>query len=111
MKRMIMAVVSRDEAQNVLDALIAAGYAATFVESRGGMLRQSQLTLFIAVDKRNDVDTVLSMIREHCRREVEVGSDEEEEEGTDELGRSVTTQLGGAAIFVWELDRIETYGG
>lgn len=108
MKRMIMAVVSRDEAQNVLDALIDAGYAATFVESRGGMLRQSQLTLFIAVEKRDDVDAVLSMIRQHCRREVEVGADEQEDLG--QARHSVTTQLGGAAIFVWELDRIEIVG-
>lgn len=109
MKRMIMAVIARDPAQDVLDALIGAGYAATFVESRGGMLRQSQLTLFIAVDKRDDVENVLSMIQEHCRREVHVGP-EEEEEGVKDMGRTVTTQLGGAAIFVWELDRIETYG-
>lgn len=105
---MIMAVVSRDEAQNVLDALIEAGYAATFVESRGGMLRQSQLTLFIAVEKRDDVDAVLAMIREHCRREMEVGSQEQEDIGRP--GRSVVTRLGGAAIFVWELDRIEIVG-
>ena len=108
MKRMIMAVIARDPAQAVLDALIGTGYAATFVESRGGMLRQSQLTLFIAVDKRNDVETVLSLIQEHCRHEVQVGA--KEGEAAAGTGHSVTTSLGGAAIFVWELDRIETYG-
>ena len=38
--RMVMAVVPRDQASRVMEALIAAGYKATFTDSRGGMLRQ-----------------------------------------------------------------------
>jgi uncharacterized protein YaaQ len=101
---MIMTVVTREEAQDVLDALVAAGHTATFIESRGGMLRQRQLTLFIAVDKAN-LDKVLAMIEEHCHRKAAVDSGEEE--GTS--SSAVTTELGGAAVFVWDLDRFEIY--
>jgi len=102
--KMIMTVVSHEEAQNVLDALVGAGHTATFLESRGGMLRQRQLTLFIAVDKE-DLEKVLSMIKEHCHRKAAVESGGEGETGP----RAVTTQLGGAAVFVWDLDRFEIY--
>ena len=104
MTKMIMTVVSRDEAQDVLDALVGAGHTATFTESRGGMLRQRQLTLFIAVDKA-DLEDVLSMIKDHCHRQAAVESDQEA--GT--RSQSVTTELGGAAVFVWDLDQFETY--
>ncbi|MGC9334364.1 MAG: cyclic-di-AMP receptor [Anaerolineae bacterium] len=93
---MIMAVVTHDEAQNVLDALVGAGHAATFTESRGGMLRQRQLALFIAAEQE-DVAEILSLIQEHCHRKSPAAS------GT------VTAELGGAAVFVWDLERFETY--
>jgi uncharacterized protein YaaQ len=102
--KMIMAVVSHEEAQDVLDALIDAGRTATFMESRGGMLRQRQLALFIAVDKE-DLEEVVSLIKEHCHRRAEVESGGEGGAGS----ASVTTTLGGAAVFVWDLDRFETY--
>ena len=41
MKKMVMAVVPRDQASRVLECLVDAGYSATYMESRGGMLRQS----------------------------------------------------------------------
>ena len=48
-----------------LSALINAGFTATYSETRGGMLRQSQLTLFIAV-RSSDVQTALNVITDSC---------------------------------------------
>ena len=66
MTKMVMAVVPRDEAHQVLEGLVSAGFTATFGESRGGVLRQAQLTFFIAVDEEK-LDQVLEIIRERCR--------------------------------------------
>ena len=101
-----MAVVPRDEADRVLDALIDAGYAVTFLESRGGMLRQSQLTLFTAVEA-DKVDDALSIIRLNCCVEVAVCA-EESEESPILKEHPVTARLGGAVLFVWDLERVET---
>ena len=49
-KKMVMAVISREQADRALDRLISAGYGATFTESRGGMLRQAQQMVFIATN-------------------------------------------------------------
>ncbi len=103
-----MAVISRDQANMVLESLIMAGYSMTFTESRGGVLRQAQYTLYACVDEES-LDDVLGIIREHCRAQVEVATE-------DAAGRrvvpdmiQVTANLGGAVVFVWDVQRVETY--
>lgn len=106
--KMIMAVVPRDEAECVLQALVEAGHTATFTESRGGMLRQAQKMLFIAVEEK-DMGKVLTIIHDTCHSQVSVGSGESEREHISPNRVPVTAELGGAAIFVWNLDRFEIY--
>lgn len=106
---MLMAVVPRDQADDVMEALIAAGYTATFTDSRGGMLRQAQQTLFIAIRAR-DLERILAIIRENCRTRVEVESAREDApSGLLNSPERVTTYVGNAVVFVWDLDRFETY--
>lgn len=105
--KMVMAVVSRDEAEHVLEALVAAGFTATFTESRGGMLRQAQYALFIAVEKK-DLEQVLTIIHDSCHSQVCV--EPGEPGGLSSLSSApVTAQLGWAAVFVWDLDRFQIY--
>lgn len=108
MRKMVMAVVSRDQADRVLDNLINAGYGATFTESRGGMLRQAQQMLFVAAEAEK-VDDVVGIIREHCRTKVAVGGGGSEDALAAETQPSPTAELGYAVIFVWDLERFETY--
>ena len=103
--KMIMAIMSRDEAERVLQALVAANLTATFMETRGGMLRQAQMTLFIAVEP-DDVERVLSIIQSTCRSESVVESVEGDEAPTP---MPVRPQLGGAVVFIWDIERIETF--
>jgi uncharacterized protein YaaQ len=105
--KMVMAVVPRDEAECVLQALVAAGYTATFTESRGGMLLQAQKMLFIAVQKE-DLQKVLSIIRESCHSQVSLGPSELREPFSPGSA-SVTAQVGGAVVFVWDLGHFEIY--
>jgi uncharacterized protein YaaQ len=102
--KMVMSIVPRDQANHVLEALVRARFTATFSSSRGGMLRQAQEMLFIAVED-DDLESVLSIIRENCRTEVTVDTVDEHSLGPI----PVTTELGGAVCFIWDIDRIETY--
>jgi uncharacterized protein YaaQ len=106
-RKMVMAVVSRDQSERVLDKLISGGYGATFTESRGGMLRQTQKMIFIAVDA-DKVDDVVEIIRATYRTKIEF------REGNTQSGVSgarspetMTAEVGYAVIFVWDLDRFE----
>ena len=107
MKKMVMAVVPKAEAEHVLNALVNEGHTATYTESSGGMLRQSQFSLFIAVEEE-DLAKVTAIIRDNCRTELEVGS-EETGDGFSAGTVSGAAGLGGAVVFVWNLDEMATY--
>lgn len=106
--KMVMAVIPRDEAEDVLHALINAGHTATFTESRGGMLRQAQKTLFIAV-RAKDLEKILGIICNSCRSPAHVESAGPGRASLAPYSESVTTALGGAVVFVWNIERFETY--
>jgi len=103
--KMIMAVMPRDEAEGILQALVAAKYTATYMETRGGMLRQAQMSLFIAVEDQ-DLESVLSIIQRTCGSEVVV---EEDTETEGPAPMPVRPRIGGAVVFVWDVERTETY--
>jgi uncharacterized protein YaaQ len=109
--KMVMAIIDREEAARVLEALISGGYTATFSDSRSGFLRQSKDILFIGVEAVK-VEDVLTIIQNNCRSHVESRESETEgEEGGSLLGmpRRTFAQVGSAAVFVWDIDRFETY--
>jgi uncharacterized protein YaaQ len=105
--KMVMAVVSKAEANDVINELVAAGHTATAVESRGGVLRQAYDTLFIAVQEK-DLDEVLAIISRSCHFSVSV-----ERVGTQAGAQPVPargiTQVGGAVVFTWDLESFCRY--
>jgi uncharacterized protein YaaQ len=103
--KMVMAVVPANSAERVLDALINAGHTATYAETRGGMLRQSQYSLFIAV-KADQLDEVLTLVKENCRTQVQLNAKPPQKAGVKEQ-TPVTADLGGAIAFIWDINRIE----
>ena len=106
--KMIMAIVPKKYGDDVLSALINAGFTATYSETRGGMLHQSQLTLFIAV-RISDVQTALNVITDSCneiesiRQGYGLQADTEPHMANDgaPLGKS------SAVVFIWTLDKFQ----
>ena len=105
---MVMAVVPRKCGDEVLASLIDSGFTATYQETRGGMLRQSQLTMFIAV-RSSDLQKALDIISCSCSGEImihrgyglTVAGEVDEPHPVNEgkkLGHS------GAVVFIWTLD-------
>jgi uncharacterized protein YaaQ len=105
---MVMTIIEREEANRVLEALISAGHTPTiFGDSRGGVLRQARPTLFVGVEA-DRLDNVLSIIRENCRSHVALESTEGDESVPGRRKRSFA-EVGSAVVFVWDIDRFETY--
>lgn len=102
MKKMIMAIVPREKANNVLEALVDTGYSATFTESRGGMLRRTQQLLFIIVDDEqvDDVMGIFSGENESTSTRRKFGDAVEEEQ---------KQSLSSTIVFVWDINRMETF--
>jgi len=104
--KMIMVVVPENTAEKVLNALVNAGHTATFVETRGGMLRQSQYSLFIASED-SELEKIISIIKGACHTQVEMKTSSLKIDA--QKGKSsFTADLGGAVVFVWDLEKIET---
>lgn len=108
MHKMIMAVIPQDEARQVIDALVIAGHTTTFATGRGGVLRQAQQMLFIAVSEA-DLRGVLDIIRENChtRVRIEETTQGNEQAPSPEQEEAGTAEVGGAVIFVWDLSHFE----
>ncbi len=106
--KMVMVVVPSNSAERVLDALVNAGHSATYAETRGGMLRQSQRSLFIAV-KSAQLEEVLEIIKQNCRTQVEMSTHPKEGLVGEAETAPVKADLGGAVAFVWDINRIETF--
>ncbi len=62
MKKLVIAVVQNDDADNVVDALLDQDFRATRLASTGGLLRRGNTTLLIGADE-DQVDKVLTLIR------------------------------------------------
>ena len=106
--KMVMAIVEREETPRVLEALIEAGYTATFEESRSGVLRQAKRTLYIGVED-SKLEHVLSIIRDNCRSQISLRSTEADEEAAHVATTRTLAEVGSAVVFVWDVDRFETY--
>lgn len=115
--KMVMAVVPRDQTDQILECLIGAGYTATFTEGRGGVLRQAEHMLFIAVTEEA-VEAVLDIIRRNCRSRIGIESGATAL-STAALGTArgfasagvqpASAEVGWAMVFVWDLDRVENF--
>lgn len=104
--KMVMAVVPKEEAYGVVNELVAAGHTATYMEARGGALRQAYSTLFTAV-RADEVDVVLSIISRYCHSCVSLARGERSATPMAEVLE--TAEVGGAVVFVWDLERFERY--
>jgi uncharacterized protein YaaQ len=105
--KMVMVVVPANTAENVLDALVNAGHTATYAETRGGMLRQSQYSLFIAL-RKEQLEEVIEIIKENCHTQVEMKTRPFKEQRLTER-QAITAEIGGAVAFVWDIESIETF--
>lgn len=105
--KMVMVVVPANTAERVLDALVNAGHTATYAQTRGGMLRQSQYSLFIAL-KKDQLDDVLTIIKANCHTQVEMNTRPLKEKSSIERA-ALKADLGGAIAFIWDIDQIETF--
>ncbi|MDQ3043717.1 MAG: cyclic-di-AMP receptor [Chloroflexota bacterium] len=94
MKKLIIAVVQNEDADNVVDALLEDEFRATRLASTGGFLRRGNTTLMIGSDE-DQVDRVLGLIRKHARSEAAPAD------------TGAATQPAAATVFVLDLEEYQ----
>jgi uncharacterized protein YaaQ len=106
--KLIFAVVQGKDADNLRSALLDAGYRTTQINSAGGFLRESNATFLIGVD--NDlVPDVLRIVKQTCYTRTQYVNPllPIMEPGEFYMPNPVEVQVGGAAVFIVNVNRYE----
>jgi uncharacterized protein YaaQ len=99
--RLVLAVVQRQDAGELLEALTAQNHRVTRISSEGGFLREGNVTLMIVVDDPQN-EALLQSIREHCYTRTRYVSPlpPVAESGEFYPPSPIEVQVGGATVFV-----------
>jgi uncharacterized protein YaaQ len=103
--KLVMAVVSSDDAKETLAQLTVAGYRATVISTTGGFLREGNTTLFLGVDD-DRVAPAIEVLRQTCRRRTQWVSPLPTLEGPGlEMSEPLEVSVGGAVVFVMNVEQ------
>jgi uncharacterized protein YaaQ len=99
--KLVIAVVQRQDAGDLLEALTSHGHRVTRISSEGGFLREGNVTLLIAANDP-EIDPILKDIREHCYTRTRYVSPlpPVAESGEFYPPAPIEVQVGGATVFV-----------
>ena len=106
--KLVIAVVQGEDTAQTVQALSAAGISVTKMASSGGFLQQGNATLMIGVDD-DKVEAALDLIRENCRERSQYMTPMPPmvEPGEFFMPYPVEVQVGGATVFVVDVERFE----
>ena len=104
--KLVMAIVQGDDAGGLVDALTDKSYRATRINTAGGFLKESNATILVGVDD-DKVNEVLAIIRANCQARTQFINPLPPvmEPGEFYMPYPVEVQIGGATVFVLEIER------
>jgi uncharacterized protein YaaQ len=106
--KLVFAVVQGKDADSLRSGLLDAGYRTTQINSAGGFLRESNATFLIGVDDERVAD-VLRIIKQTCYTRTQYVNPllPIMEPGEFYMPNPVEVQVGGAAVFICNVQRYE----
>lgn len=109
--KLVIAVVQGKDAENLLDALASHGYRATQINSAGGFLRESNVTLLIGVDDA-EVAAVRELVQQNCHSRTRFVNPlmPIADAGEYYSASPLEVLVGGATLFVVPVSRYERLG-
>lgn len=108
--KLVVAIVQNDDAGQLTDALREKNYASTVISTTGGFLREGNTTVLIGVEKGR-VDELLALIKKNCTTRTQFINPLPPvmEPGELFLAQPVEVQVGGATVFVLDVERFEKF--
>ncbi len=108
--KLIISIVHKDDSDILLKALTDGGHKATLISTTGGFLREGNATLFVGTDD-DKVDEVLDLVRENCHKRTRYLSPivPVTEPSEFYIPEPVELEVGGATVFVLDVERHERY--
>ena len=101
--KLILAIVSNDDSQNVTTLLTKENYSVTRLSTSGGFLRAGNTTIIIGTEP-DRVDNCIEIIGRECKKRTEVVPSS----ASYDIGRyasfPIEVQVGGATVFVVDVE-------
>ena len=106
----VIAIVQSDDAGALTDALREKNFQSTLISSTGGFLREGNATLLIGIED-NQVDAILQVIKENCTTRTQYVNPMPPvmEPGELYMPQPVEVEVGGAVVFVLNVERFEKF--
>jgi uncharacterized protein YaaQ len=103
--KLIAAIIQEKDLENALSSLTKLGFSVTHLPSTGGFLRRRNLTLLIGVSTGQET-TAVEALNKSCKRRIEYIATPIES-APIAFPPPIPVEVGGATVFVFELDRYE----
>jgi uncharacterized protein YaaQ len=104
--RLMAVVIQEQDLENAFSALTKLGFSLTRLTSTGGFLGQRNITLLVGLPAGHE-ETAVKALAKSCRQRVTYLSNPIEGLPPS-IGTPVEISVGGATIFVFEVERFET---
>ena len=105
--KLILAIVHTDDGNKVLGALNDAGFSVTRLSTTGGFLRAGNVTLLVGTEEER-VEEAISIFKERCRTRKHIMTTPISTSMAGMyLPQPIEVEVGGATIFVVDVDRFE----
>lgn len=102
--KLVMAVVSNDDASLVIKTLIQADFFVTKLATTGGFLKSGNTTVIIGVQNER-LDECIELISEHSKQRTKLVPNAISSEFGIFSSTPVEVQVGGATIFVMDVEQ------
>ena len=106
--KLVIAIVQDEDADALADSLIAEKYRLTRINTAGGLLRQGNVSFLLGVEEER-LGQLLSIIRRNCVTRTQYVNPLPPimEPGEFYMPYPVEVQVGGATVFVFDVERFE----
>ncbi|MBR6872550.1 MAG: cyclic-di-AMP receptor [Ruminococcus sp.] len=104
--KLVYAIVNDDDSYAVTKQLQKLGIRATKLSSTGSFLSRGNTTFMICC-RDEQVDDVIETCKSHSRKRKQVVAASTVTENSGGLGQPVEVTIGGATIFVTDIERFE----
>ncbi len=107
--KLVIAIVQDDDVHKLASSLRDNGYSLTKLASTGGFLSSGNTTIIVGIDD-NQVDDVISIIKEVCKTKKKVTASTPPSSCCSAGGyipHTIEVTVGGAVVFVVDVDKFE----
>jgi len=108
--KLIISIVNRDDSNALVDSLMREGYRATVISTTGGFLREGNATIMVGAEDEKTAE-VLQIIKDGCHTRTQYVNPLPPvmEPGELYMPTPVEVQVGGAAVFVMDVDSFHRF--